>query len=261
MAQDPGEVKQAVSRTLRDSLERLQRTTEELNHAVSDLVSACASTRPVNSLPPILRAQTAAASLAVSLEVLARFVTAALQPPHGIPEPMMASEPGTPAISESMMESQPKETKLELPASDMMEEGGPVGSDQADPEVAIEISASEEISPVSADVAPPAAPFDMAALSAEQLQLHRRADRVAKVAMQDIQLIQPEEVKLGRERKDLCVRLGEDIEKARKEYDRRFHAILGHPVDCFYDRMVEILGDGDPETLGEYLYPSPVLHR
>ena len=76
MAQDPGEVEQAVSRTLRDSLERLQRTTEELNHAVSDLVSACASTRPVNSLSPILRAQTAAASLAASLEVLARFVTA-----------------------------------------------------------------------------------------------------------------------------------------------------------------------------------------
>jgi len=52
-----------------------------------------------------------------------------------------------------------------------------------------------------------------------------------------------------------------DIDKARKEYDRRFHAILDQPVDYFHRWMVEILAEGDTEALGEYPYPSPVLRH
>jgi len=60
MTRNPSEVEQAVSRTLRDSLAKLQQTSGELNQAVNDLVSACASARPSNSLPPMLRARSAA---------------------------------------------------------------------------------------------------------------------------------------------------------------------------------------------------------
>src|SRR5262249_52024441 len=80
MAQEPTPVEQAIARALRDNLERLQRAAEEMHHAVNDVVSACASNKPTNALPPLLRAQTAAASLNASLDVLARFVTVALQP-------------------------------------------------------------------------------------------------------------------------------------------------------------------------------------
>ena len=80
MAAEPSAVEQAVSRTLRDNLGRIQRASEELHQAINDLVSACASSRPTNVLPPMVRAQTSAASLSASLEVLSRFVTAALQP-------------------------------------------------------------------------------------------------------------------------------------------------------------------------------------
>jgi len=38
--------------------------------------------------------------------------------------------------------------------------------------------------------------------------------------------------------------------------ERRFQPILGHGVDYFYHWMVEVLGKGDPETLGEYPYSS-----
>src|SRR5277367_3899980 len=79
MAQDPSIVEQAVARAVRDNLERIQRTTEELHHAVNDVVSACGSNKPTNALPPMLRAQTAAASIAAALEVLTRFVAASLQ--------------------------------------------------------------------------------------------------------------------------------------------------------------------------------------
>ncbi len=131
----------------------------------------------------------------------------------------------------------------------------------------------EEVLNAAPEVAsvPPAAPppeaevpdetFELANLPREEQELHRRANRVAKVAMQDIKLLQPKEVRLGREHKDICVRLRVDIDKARKEYDRRFRAIQDHPVDYFYDWMVEILADGDAQALGEYPYPSPVLRH
>src|SRR5271169_3114635 len=79
MAQEPSIVEQAVARALRDNLERIQRTTEDLHHAVNDVVSACGSDKPTNALPPMLRAQTAAASIAAALEVLTRFVASSLQ--------------------------------------------------------------------------------------------------------------------------------------------------------------------------------------
>ncbi len=85
MAAEPNAVEQAVSRTLRDNLERVQRTADELHQAVNDLVSACASTRPSNALPSMLRVQTSAASLSATLEVLSRFVTSALQPAMRLP--------------------------------------------------------------------------------------------------------------------------------------------------------------------------------
>lgn len=103
--------------------------------------------------------------------------------------------------------------------------------------------------------------FNLDSLPPDEQELHRRAFRVAKVSMQDIRMLRPEDVRVGRENKDLCFRLRDDIEKAHKEYDRRFQSIQGHPVDYFYDWMVEILGGGDPQTLGEYPYPSPVLRR
>jgi len=72
-------VEQAIVRALRDNLESVKRTADELHHAVSDVVSACASNKPTNALPPLLRAQTCAASLAATLEVLSRFVAVSMQ--------------------------------------------------------------------------------------------------------------------------------------------------------------------------------------
>ena len=80
MSPEPNPVEQAVARALRDNLEHLQRNSEELTQAVNDVVAACSSTRPTNALPPMLRAQTSAASLSASLEVLSRFIAMALQP-------------------------------------------------------------------------------------------------------------------------------------------------------------------------------------
>jgi hypothetical protein len=100
--------------------------------------------------------------------------------------------------------------------------------------------------------------FDVTTLAPELQELHRRAKRVAKVAMQDIKMLRPKDVRAARENRDICVRLKDDLDKARKEYDRRFKVLQDQPVDYFYDWLVAILADGDPEALGAYPYPSPV---
>jgi hypothetical protein len=118
------------------------------------------------------------------------------------------------------------------------------------------VEASNAVEPLEAKPV-----FNLDLLPPDEQELHRRAFRVAKVSMQDIRMLRPEDVRLGRENKDLCFRLRDDIEKAHKEYDRRFQSIQSHPVDYFYDWMVEILGGGDRQALGEYPYPSPVVRR
>jgi len=257
----------AVARALRDNLTPLQRMLEELQHAYSDLAASCASSRAANALPAMLRAQAAAASLSAGLGVLANFVTIALQPRD-------RSSSGVQAAAEMLaaaVAAEPEavaETPHEVSAADAEE--------QAEMEEALvtdEIAATSAVEPVAstdggaepvAQVATEesAAPaFDVDALNAELQEMHRRARRVAKVGMQDIKMLRPKDVRLARENKDICVRLRDDLDKARKEYDRRFKAILDHPVDYFHDWLVAILAEGDQEALGEYPYPSPVVRH
>jgi uncharacterized damage-inducible protein DinB len=332
MPADPNAIDQAVSRTLRDNLEKIQRTAEELNQAVLDLVAACASSRPSNALPSMIRAQTSAASLSATFDVLSRFVTAALQPPLRLPfEPEtipmprvpVAAPVAAPLVHEAAVSPAPPEQQepvAEHLIEDRVEEEtpwvspaspaeSPVVLDRAPDgpegvETPTESSSSSELfemppaaefsfgvepvflsepvpvfihepstlaapeladethdADVGSDVVEAAQVFRLDSLAPEEQELHRRAYRVAKVSMQDIKMLRPEDVRVGRENRDLCYRLRDDIEKAHKEYDRRFHSIQSHPVDYFYDWMVEILGGGDPEALGEYPYPSPVMRR
>jgi hypothetical protein len=322
MAIDPNAIEQAVSRTLRDNLGRIQRTSEELNQAINDLVSSCASSRATNTLPPMVRAQASAAAIAAALEVLSRFVTAALQPsvqpslqpslqprvdleqlgltPPATsefsfvsalaPEPAVSVklprdvtltptsaaiaslEPPAPVLSHPIKE-EPKTAAQEAwdsPALDITQFAlDPVHEIKA-PVAAAPISLEPLLEPgieplleppVEVAVSESELVFSLASLPVFEQELHRRAYRVAKVSMQDIKLLRPEDVRAGRENNDLCLRLRDDIEKAHKEYDRRFQAIQSHPVDYFYDWMVEILAGGNPQALGEYPYASTVQHR
>src|SRR5437588_12928656 len=116
------EVDRAVSRTLRETLYTLQRTAEELNQALNDLVAACGSNRPTNALPPILRAQTAAASLAASLEVLSRFVTSSSHPAAEIVEEDEAADSAAPARSRPAAEPAATPPRAAAPSAPPVED-------------------------------------------------------------------------------------------------------------------------------------------
>jgi len=280
-------VEQAVSRALRENLERIQRNADELHQAVGDIVAACASTKPTNALPSMLRAQTSAASLSAALEVLSRFVTMAVQPGQqrsGLEAQIThlistaAAEPAAepvrphPAVPTPMAQAPAQATSqptshVTAKASPRVEPpAAPPVARHPEPEPLIELETESE----ALDLVEPQAPavsteaefdFDVNQLTPEEQELHRRANRVAKVSMQDIKMLRPEQVRLGREKKDLCIRLKDDIEKAHREYDRRFRPIMDHPVDYFYRWMVEILAEGDPHALGDYPYATPARHR
>jgi hypothetical protein len=276
MPQEPTAIEQAVSRAIRDNLETIQRSTDELNQAVNDVVAACASSKPTNALPPMLRAQSTAASIAAALEVLSRFVAITLNP--GPRSPLEAEMTRLTSVISAESARQPHAVS---PARDttsaLAEPTAPVTPEESAPGYELAPASHPNVEPPAPDPTPLEVPhagpfpddvevvtesdFDVNQLSAEEQELHRRANRVAKVSMQDIKMLRPEAVRLGRENKDLCVRLRDDIEKAHREYDRRFRPIMDHPVDYFYRWMVEILADGDAHALGEYPYAIHAHHR
>ncbi|MGB2641713.1 MAG: hypothetical protein WA857_19435 [Candidatus Acidiferrum sp.] len=275
MAQEPNAVEQAVSRALRENLERIQRNADELHQAVGDIVAACGSSKPMNALPSMLRAQTSAASLSAALEVLSRFVAMALQPGQRSPfeaqithlmstagvEPAAEPVRPQPALPTPMAHASAPPAAAKAPPR-----AAPLVAPPPEPEPMIELEAEPESIELIEPEAPASEPglgeeFDVNHLSPEEQELHRRANRVAKVSMQDIKMLRPEQVRLGREKKDICIRLKDDIEKAHREYDRRFKPIMDHPVDYFYRWMVEILAEGDAHALGEYPYATPARHR
>ena len=265
MAQEPSGVEQAIVRALRDNLERIQRTADELHHAVSDVVSACASNKPTNALPSLLRAQTSAASLAATLEVLSRFVTVSMQTGARSALELQITDlvgkiaPEPPAAPPRAMPSQPAPKAAQAPVAPAVE-----GPAVAEIELHAEPEPLELMEPTAAALASEPefeGEFDVNRLSPEEQELHRRANRVAKVSMQDIKMLRPEQVRLGRQNKDLCIRLKDDIEKAHREYDRRFKPIMDHPIDYFYRWLVEILAEGDAHALGEYPYATPARHH
>ncbi|MGB7434753.1 MAG: hypothetical protein WBR26_24650 [Candidatus Acidiferrum sp.] len=265
MSPEPNPVEQAVARALRDNLSGIQRSGVELQQAINDVVAACSSTKPTNALPPLLRAQACAASLSAALEVLSRFIALALQPgprsplEERITQAIAVQAPEAPAAPVQPVPEIPT-PQASGPASIRLAPPEPQLQDfppTEPPEIPVELEAAE--TEVAAESQEPE--FDINRLTPEEQELHRRANRVAKVSMQDIKMLRPEQVRLGREHKDICIRLKDDIEKAHREYDRRFKPIMDHPVDYFYRWLVEILADGDASLLGEYPYATASKSR
>jgi hypothetical protein len=313
MTPESSPMDQAVSRAIRANLESLRRQSEELHQAVADLISACGSSRPANALSATLRAQSTAAALGASLEVLGRFIASmgqsqqrssagdfaprGMETLRGVSAPEARAEPEPPVPSAPIPMSSanaPISEAADISAGASVFAGPPPttidGSEYnaAAVETVEGAVAEEQVSetemppaqefPVQESAVAPSTEtfaetpsygasttdtgsFDLQSLPQDQQEMHRRANRVAKVSMQDIQLLKPKQVIEGREQHDLCIRLKDEIGKARKEYERRFQPILGHGVDYFYHWMVEVLGKGDPETLGEYPYTSQPVQQ
>src|SRR5580693_1809143 len=182
MAQESSAVEQAIARALRDNLERIKRASDELHHAVGDVVAACASNKPTNALPPLLRAQTSAASLAASLEVLSRFITVSLQTGHRSPlEEQITNLVGKVAAEPPSAPQRPHPSQPVPMASKAPPAPAPVVAEPEETELELqgEAQALELTEPAPVAGEPEfEGEFDVNRLSAEEQELHRRANRV-----------------------------------------------------------------------------------
>jgi hypothetical protein len=97
----------------------------------------------------------------------------------------------------------------------------------------------------SAETAPAAA-----AMSPEDADTHRKAQRFARLLMDEIKLYNQAKVAEGRKNRDLYDRLKEDIEKSRATYMKRYGSTVASQGDYFSVEMVRSLAEDDVSLMG-----------
>jgi hypothetical protein len=76
------------------------------------------------------------------------------------------------------------------------------------------------------------------------------ARRYARLLVSEIKLYNETAVRMGRERRDLLVRLEPEIQRARRLYDERVATSVDGRDTVFQQELAQTLADGDPSLLG-----------
>ena len=111
----------------------------------------------------------------------------------------------------------------------------------------VEVAASA--ASASAAAAPAADPF--AGLSQEDADTHRKAQRFARLLVDEIKLYNQAKVNEGRRNKDLYDRLKEDIEKSRATFQKRYGSTAAASGDYFQKEVVRSLAEDDLSVMGD----------
>ena len=103
----------------------------------------------------------------------------------------------------------------------------------------------------SASAAAPAAATDpFAGMSAEDADTHRKAQRFARLLVDEIKLYNQAKVAEGRRNKDLYDRLKEDIDKSRSTFQKRYGNTVAASGDYFQKEVVRSLAEDDYSVMG-----------
>jgi hypothetical protein len=84
----------------------------------------------------------------------------------------------------------------------------------------------------------------------EEREVHARAQRFARLLVDEIKLYNQTKVAEGRASKDLYDRLKDDIDKSRASYDKRYGSSPAASADYFTRELVRTLADNDASLLG-----------
>jgi hypothetical protein len=98
--------------------------------------------------------------------------------------------------------------------------------------------------------APAAATDPLAALSAEDAEIHRKAQRFARLLVDEIKLYNQAKVAEGRRNKDLYDRLKEDIDKSRGTFQKRYGSTAAANGDYFQHELLRSLAEDDISIMG-----------
>jgi hypothetical protein len=119
-----------------------------------------------------------------------------------------------------------------------------------EPEPAVEVvEVGAHAAAASAAASAPAAdPF--ASMSAEDADTHRKAQRFARLLVDEIKLYNQAKVAEGRRHKDLYDRLKDDIEKSRATYQKRYGSTAAASGEYFQKEVVRSLAEDDVSVMG-----------
>jgi hypothetical protein len=88
------------------------------------------------------------------------------------------------------------------------------------------------------------------AMSEEDVDTHRKAQRFARLLVDEIKLYNQAKVAEGRKHKNLYDRLKEDIEKSRSTYRKRYGNTVAGDTDYFQVELVRSLAEDDISIMG-----------
>jgi hypothetical protein len=90
----------------------------------------------------------------------------------------------------------------------------------------------------------------LAGLSPEDADVHRKAQRFARLLVDEIKLYNQAKVAEGRRNKDLYDRLKEDIDKSRGTFQKRYGSTVAASGDYFHNELVRSLAEDDLSIMG-----------
>jgi hypothetical protein len=120
----------------------------------------------------------------------------------------------------------------------------------AEPEPAAELVEVALAHGASAAAAPAAAADPWAGLSPEDADVHRKAQRFARLLVDEIKLYNQAKVAEGRRNQDLYDRLKEDIDKSRGTFQKRYGSTVAASGDYFYHELLRSLAEDDVSIMG-----------
>jgi hypothetical protein len=130
--------------------------------------------------------------------------------------------------------------------------GLPANTPEWSPVVAVAAAPAKEptVTPAMAThVAAETSPA-LAGMPAADVDTHKRAQRFARLLIDEIKLYNKGKVEEGLKQKDLYDRLRDDIDKSRASYAKRYGSTVAVSGDYFVQELVRGLAQGDASTLG-----------
>lgn len=160
--------------------------------------------------------------------------------PYAESAPAAPSMQAAPSFSDPFAGHAPKHTAVASPVYE-----APSVSEPAHAEVVSAAAAAAGVDPAGAAMGRAGS-----ALSEEDADVHRKAQRFARLLVDEIKLYNQAKVTEGRKNKDLYDRLKEDIDKSRATFKKRYGNTVAANVDYLQAEIVRSLAEDDISVMG-----------
>ena len=166
--------------------------------------------------------------------------------PEPSPEPKKISERKVPAAAPAAPAAEKKVSERNVPAA-----APAPAPPKSEPKVAAPAPAGDTKATQPSAISKYLPPSNPATAELEKSDpRHAAARRLARLSVSEIKLYHEEEVKAGREAKDLWKRLSVDIGLAMQTYEKRVDKEVRERFDYLYDEILRQLAEGDADKLG-----------